>query len=153
MRVSLFILLFLCSVFFVDAQKKNQETYFYTQASKKYFTDGEMDSLYRTVIEGIFKENAVPETLLDKHYVTVKSILAGTVRNNLVASFKEIEGKAKKTINAANGSQQFADNKKLYTDAFVKHRLPLIWAYLSTFYASHSVPQPMGALKRYAASV
>jgi uncharacterized membrane protein YgcG len=120
MRNNILLLLFCCSVFFAAAQKKKQDTYFYTQASEKYFTDGEMDSLYRTTVEDIFKENEVPAGLLNKHYTVVKSLLAGAVRNNLVASFKEIENKAKKNINAANGSQQFADNKKLYTEAFVK---------------------------------
>ncbi|MBL0069330.1 MAG: DUF2207 domain-containing protein [Chitinophagaceae bacterium] len=120
MRISSLILLFCCSVFFAAAQKKYQDTYYYTQASEKYFTDGEIDSLFRTAIENIFSQNAVPVSLLDKHYITVKSILAGAVRNNLIVSFKEIENKAKKNINADSGSQQYADNKKLYTDAFIK---------------------------------
>lgn len=76
--------------------------------------------MFRTAIENIFSQNAVPVSLLDKHYITVKSILAGVVRNNLIVSFKEIENKAKKNINADSGSQQYADNKKLYTDAFIK---------------------------------
>lgn len=119
MRNNILLLLFCCSVFFAAAQKKIQDTYFYTPISENYFTDGEMDSLYRSTIDGIFMENAVPASLLDKHYVTVKSILAGAVRNNLIVSFKEIENKQKKSIKAANGSQQFADNKKLYAEAFV----------------------------------
>ena len=89
MRISSLILLFCCSVFFAAAQKKYQDTYYYTQASEKYFTDGEIDSLFRTAIENIFSQNAVPVSLLDKHYITVKSILAGAVRNNLIVSFKE----------------------------------------------------------------
>jgi hypothetical protein len=120
MRKNFLILLFLCSVFFVSAQKKQQQTWFFTQASEKYFTDAEVDSLLRSTTETLFKENMVPAVLFDKHYPVVKSLLMATVKNNIVVSFKTIENTLKKNIIAENGSQQFADNKKLYTEAFVK---------------------------------
>ena len=120
MRNNFLILLFLCSVFFASAQKKEQQTWFFTRESENYFTDAEVDSLLRRTTETLFKEKMVPEVLFEKHYPVVKSLLVGAVKNNIVVSFKTIESKLKKNSIAEKGSQQFADNKKLYTEAVVK---------------------------------
>ncbi|MGB3006711.1 MAG: hypothetical protein WBC06_09390, partial [Chitinophagaceae bacterium] len=120
MQKNLIILVFLCPVFYATAQKTKQQTYFYTQISEKYFTDAEIDSLLYRTSQTIFKENMVPEVLFDKHYTVVKSLLIGTIRNNTIASFKAIEKKMKRNLIEDNGSQEFADNKKLYTEVLLK---------------------------------
>ncbi|HWR32189.1 MAG TPA: DUF2207 domain-containing protein, partial [Chitinophagaceae bacterium] len=120
MRNNFLILVFLSSVFFASAQKTEPQTWFFTQPSEKYFTDAEIDSLLHSTTETLFKENMVPEVLFDKNYPVVKSLLMVTAKNNIVVSFKAIENKLKKNIVAENGSQQYADNKKLYTEALLK---------------------------------
>ena len=120
MRKNVLLLLFLCSVFVTAAQKKEQQTHFLTQASEKYFTDAEIDSLLHSTSETLFKENMIPKVLFDKHYTEVKSILVSSVKNTIIVSFKEIENKQRKNSITQNSSQQFTDYKKLYSEAVVK---------------------------------
>lgn len=117
MRYCITIFLLCSSVLFATAQKTKTPAYFYTQASEKYFTDMETDSLFHSIAAEIFKENLIPSDLFEKKYPAIKGLLVTMSKNNLVSSFKGIETKLQKKIVAYKGSALYEENKTLYLEA------------------------------------
>jgi len=112
MRHYLVSFYFLLSSFIVVAQKARPVRYLYTPSAQKYLSEAETDSLFYTTSAVIFKENQIPSALFEKKYKEIKPLLVAFSRRDIIQSFNQIEINRQK-----NG---LAENKKLYTDAFVK---------------------------------
>ena len=116
MRYTTLIFLFCSFSLCATAQKTKAPVYFYTAASEKYFTDAETDSLLYSISAGLFQENQVPPSLFEKKYPALKSLLAATIKKEVVNGFKEMENRVQKNIAAPGGSPQFTDIKNRYKE-------------------------------------
>lgn len=116
MRIICLNISLLLFVLTAPAQKTKTPAYFFTQASEKYFTDAETDSLLEQYSLLIFEENNIPQALFKKHYPVIKRTVAALGQKNIAQAFKELEKKLGKTLIAPQGSDAFIINKEQYKE-------------------------------------
>ena len=137
MRYCITIFLLCSSVLFAIAQKTKTPAYFYTQASEKYLTDAETDSLMYHFSAEVFTQNMIPAALFEKKYPRIKYLLVTASKKDIVLSFKEIETKQQRGIIIEKGTPLYNENKKLYLEALqaqitkTYNKTPALKAYLS----------------------
>lgn len=120
MQKRIISLLFLLSAFSAHAQNAKPPAYFFTQASERYFTDAEIDSLYYSNTKILFSENGLPDDLFEKNYPAVKAVLLLRSKQKIVQSFNSVERIQKINEKLKKQIPSFNETKDLYVDGFEK---------------------------------
>ena len=120
MQHSCIILLLSLSALFADAQRTKPSIYSYTNSSRNYFTNGEMDSLVFENAANLFSNNSIPQESFARKYPEFKSILLLNINKDMPAAFRSLEQSRSFKSNAAVGSDSYDENKRLYTEALYK---------------------------------
>lgn len=109
------ILTVLFLFFFFGLKAQQPMSYYYTAASERFLSDGEMDSIFNKTSQEIFEENAITGHVYEKKYEKVKPILVGFSRTNILQGFKSVERANNVSLKAAKGSPKFIVIKDAYS--------------------------------------
>ena len=90
----------------------------YTQTSKRFFTNTEIDELVYKAAKEVFEYNKVPETVLKNNFQNIEPILLAEIKPGIVKQFKIIEFYNENGIASPSGSKPYKSVKEQYTKYF-----------------------------------
>ncbi len=114
------ICLFIVICFCEPASPQKQQMYAYTNLSKRFFTDAEIDSLFYHAASEVFEYNKVPVSFLEKNYASIKPLLIDCSQKQIQKQFKLVEFYNETGVRAEKDSESFIKVKKQYAKVFDK---------------------------------
>ena len=92
----------------------------YTQNSKRFFTNTEINELVYNAAKEVFEYNKVPESVLKNNFRNIEPILLAAIKPGIVKQFKIIEFYNENGITSLSGSKPFKSVKEQYTKYFTR---------------------------------